>query len=662
MPEIIDRRISFNGGELSPWLDPRIDLAKYRSGCRQLQNMRPAIYGGAMRRPGTSYLGLAPTASGKVRLVPFVASVSTSYILEFSALKLRIWTTGATPALVGAPLVVVTPYLETELDGLQFAQQNDVLFIAHPDHAPRELARYSSTDWRIGALQVFWPATLEENITETTLNVSSFVSSPAAAWNIGTSYAVGARVSYSSKLWAAKEASLGVAPGTGSLAARQWVETDATPTTYTPSLGGVYAIGDTVIYSSKKWIALLANSHASPKYPGIDLAYWAETGESVGALVTLTASDSLFDSSDVGSKWVVIHKREDLKSELAGSASAGDYSPAIKVMGEWSAAVTAATGGTAGWETVYLVQRSLDNITWETRNVIVSGYGDVQKLITGFEKDPCFLRLELDSKVTGVPSSLKCYIEVGDPDSYEIYEITGYTSATVVTAMVLHGECGNYGATKYWHKPAWSTPQGFPRAVTLHQGRLFFGGTASKPTTFWGSAVDGYQDFRVAAEDDSAVSYTLNSDEASAVEWLVSQDQLVIGTASGEWVFGTKTGETTEKLRRNTSYGSLPVQARTIADALVFIQRSGRKMREFAWSFERDGYNSVDLSMLAEHVGDSLFLQMAIQRNPDPIVWVVTANGELLSLTYERSQKVAAWSRHTTDGDFESVAVIPGSG
>ena len=100
MPEIIDRRISFNGGELSPWLDPRIDLDKYRSGCRQLENMLPAIYGGAMRRPGTEYLGAAPSASGKVRLVPFVASVSTSYILEFSDLMLRIWTTGTTPALV----------------------------------------------------------------------------------------------------------------------------------------------------------------------------------------------------------------------------------------------------------------------------------------------------------------------------------------------------------------------------------------------------------------------------------------------------------------------------------------------------------------------------------------------------------------------------------
>lgn len=750
MPEIIDRRISFNGGELSPWLDPRIDLDKYRSGCRQLENMLPAVYGGALRRPGTAYLGAAPTASGKVRLVPFVASVSTTYILEFSALKLRIWTTGATPALVKylsagtaetttitvtsdsgmdqktiilydnnnasvgvwlddgstspAPaaalacatqlridvspamnttdvadliadaleahtdftaqnvanvatvtatrtgvrtngsnvdalvtvavtvqgvdpveagvLEIVTTYLEADLDQLQFCQQNDVLFIAHPDHPPKELARYSANDWRLGALQVFWPATLEENVSETTIDVAPITTTgegAATAWSSATSYTtLGGKVAHSSKTWALKTACVNVEPGSGALAERHWMETHgASPTT--------------------------------------DQCYGA------GQQVTLTATGATFASTDIGSKWVVVHKREEMKVVLLGSASVASLSAAVFALGEWSAAITASGTGSTDFEIIFLVQRSFDNINWETRNVLTSDYGSVQKLITGFEKDPCFLRLRMESKVS-VITGLKASIEVGDPASYAIYEIISHTSSTSVKALVYFPPWGLYTATRYWHPPAWSVTNGFPRAVTLHQGRLYFGGTAMKPTTFWGSAVDGYQDFRVAAEDDSAVAYTLNSDEASGVEWLVSQDSLVIGTASGEWVFGSKTGETTEKLRRNTSYGSLPVQARTIADALVFIQRSGRKVREFAWSFERDGYNSVDLSMLAEHVGDSVFLQMAIQRNPDPIIWVVTTAGELLALTYERSQKVAAWSRHTTDGFFESVAAIPGSG
>lgn len=632
MPEVIDRRISFNAGELSPWLDPRIDLDKYRSGCRKLENMLPAIYGGAMRRPGTEYLG-APASTGKPRLVPFVANVSATYILEFTNLSLRIWTTGATPALVGAPLVVTTPYLTADLNALQFAQKNDVLFISHPNHAPRELARYSETDWRLGDLQIFWPATLEENISTTTIAVTPITTNSelmppawsAAAYPNGTASAsypsaggIGQKVSYDGKYWALKSPCTNVQPGTGDLASRYWVET---------------------IWKD---------------------FYTADETYALGQVVTLTASTPLFVASDVGSKWVVGLKREYLKVIIEDTANIGDFSDPLKVLGEWSAAITTGTAGSAGWSMGFLIQRSLDNINWDTRNVIEGGYGAAQQLITGFESVPCFLRLKCVGKAYP-PGDMLAFITAGVPDDHSIYEITSFTSTTSVRALVYFPPWKYYNATKRWFKPAWSATHGYPRAVTLHQGRLFFGGTTKKPTTFWGSAVDGYQDFRVATEDDSALAYTLNSDESSGVEWLVSQESLLIGTASGEWVFGTRTGESVEKLRRNTSYGSLPVQARTIADAVVFIQSSGRNLREFAWSFERDGYNSVDLSMLAEHVGNSQFVQMAIQRNPDPIIWVLTAAGELLSLTYERSQKVAAWARHTTGGLFDSVAIVPGA-
>jgi hypothetical protein len=85
-------------------------------------------------------------------------------------------------------------------------------------------------------------------------------------------------------------------------------------------------------------------------------------------------------------------------------------------------------------------------------------------------------------------------------------------------------------------------------------------------------------------------------------------------------------------------------------------------LREFAWSFERDGYQANDLIMLSEHLGDAEFRQIAIQRNPENVVWVVTARGDLLSLTYERGQNVAGWARHVTRGLVESVAVVPGGG
>lgn len=44
---------------------------------------------------------------------------------------------------------VPTPYSEADLPYLRFAQSADVLFIVHPDYAPRELARYHDTVWEL---------------------------------------------------------------------------------------------------------------------------------------------------------------------------------------------------------------------------------------------------------------------------------------------------------------------------------------------------------------------------------------------------------------------------------------------------------------------------------------------------------------------------------
>jgi hypothetical protein len=91
MSEQIDRRISFNAGEISPWLDPRLDLEKYQMGCRQLQNIRPMIYGGALKRAGTQYVGRALNDSTAGRLIPWIGAEGQHYVIELSHLKVRIW-------------------------------------------------------------------------------------------------------------------------------------------------------------------------------------------------------------------------------------------------------------------------------------------------------------------------------------------------------------------------------------------------------------------------------------------------------------------------------------------------------------------------------------------------------------------------------------------
>ncbi|MEB8079907.1 hypothetical protein NGI08_14020 [Klebsiella michiganensis] len=50
---------------------------------------------------------------------------------------------------------------------------------------------------------------------------------------------------------------------------------------------------------------------------------------------------------------------------------------------------------------------------------------------------------------------------------------------------------------------------------------------------------------------------------------------------------------------------------------------------------------------------------MAYQQQPDAFVWLIRADGVLVTMGIDRAQDVVAWSRQITDGVFESVASIP---
>src|SRR5271166_4234159 len=85
---------SFNSGEWAPALYARVDLQKYHSGAATLLNFFVDYRGGATTRPGSRYI-LKAKSSAAVRLIPFQASFSVSYILEFGAGYIRFYNNGS---------------------------------------------------------------------------------------------------------------------------------------------------------------------------------------------------------------------------------------------------------------------------------------------------------------------------------------------------------------------------------------------------------------------------------------------------------------------------------------------------------------------------------------------------------------------------------------
>ena len=86
---------SFSAGEISPLLEGRTGLEKYKEGLADLTNMIVMPTGGTKRRPGTEYLGEVKTSSVKSRLIPFQFKSTDTYILEFGNEIMRVYRNGA---------------------------------------------------------------------------------------------------------------------------------------------------------------------------------------------------------------------------------------------------------------------------------------------------------------------------------------------------------------------------------------------------------------------------------------------------------------------------------------------------------------------------------------------------------------------------------------
>lgn len=145
------RQTNFSGGEFSPLLWGRTDLAKFGVGLRRCRNFFVSKQGAAISRPGTVVVNELKF-SGPVRMIPFVYSDTQAYVLEFGHQYIRFHANGGTIEVGGGPYEVVTPYLSTDVKYLRWAQTGDVVTLTHPSYAPMELRRLGHTSWSIAPI------------------------------------------------------------------------------------------------------------------------------------------------------------------------------------------------------------------------------------------------------------------------------------------------------------------------------------------------------------------------------------------------------------------------------------------------------------------------------------------------------------------------------
>jgi hypothetical protein len=699
---------SFNAGEVSPLIDARTSLEKYRSACRTLENFQILPYGGVIRRPGTEFLGpvKSPTASSAVRLIGFNFSTTTRYVLELGNLYMRFWS-GATGALIngggGSPFEVATPYAAADLRELQFVQINDIMYFAHASYPAYKLSRLADNNWTFAAVDWEYPPTVEidpeiqikanasKGVVTLTSNTSFFTAN-----DVGTQLALtfGKRVSFAEGAIAANGFS-GILPisaggkwtfqtsGTWSATITIFrknpetmndilstigapiVRSGTTATITVPNHG--YDAGDTVHLYATEIPVTRSGTTATAKFS----AHGFTTGNTItttgiapfavtGASVTRVDDDTFtFPVANSGATRGTIL----IPAPFAPTAAPFATSYTIQTVPNANTfTITVANSDNA---------RSLVNVSNVTRMETVRVYdADSNRNVVadGEEAYATELLVQVSNYVSN--SSARYLLETRDfteGGRVQISAVASGTSATGTVVSYLGLWAGERLATSA-RQTAFNARYGYARSVSMHEQRLCFGGTSSYPNTIWASETENFENFQIGTTAASAFQFTLAASEGNRINWLHSQTRLLIGTSGDEWAIGSadtaqSLSATNVEAKRQSSYGSKYMRAQIVNDVLLFIQRSGRKVRELVYELNKDGWVAPDLTLLAEHITAGEIVEIAYQQQPDAILWCVRGDGALLAMTYERDQKVVGWHRHLiADAEVESVATIYGNG
>lgn len=345
---------------------------------------------------------------------------------------------------------------------------------------------------------------------------------------------------------------------------------------------------------------------------------------------------------------------------IAAASTAG-----LRINGTWEVTTYGAWASTlylerqtaaGGWEFVRSWRANKD------RNVAVTGETDGDETLrlrivagtaseTSTDAAPRFVLEAADARTDGLVK----ITEVG-PLNADGLAVTA--TCDVVSALL------DTSATYVWTEGAWSDARGFPRTVTMHENRLWFGGSKAEPLRVWASVTGDIENFRRSSLDDASLSFTPTAGELNPIQWMASQGaDLVIGTQGDEWTIGgdgRPVTPTNVSFKRQSAYGSAAVPAILAGEVVAFVQRGGRRVRRIAARSDNTPWSTADMTTLADHVAQRGIVQLAYGSNPNAVLWAVTTDGKLLGLTLEVEQNVFGWHVHETDGLVESVAVIYG--
>lgn len=713
---------SFTGGEISPAMYGRIDdQTGYQVGLAKCENFVVLPQGPVQNRAGFEFVRATKYPDKKCALIPFIYNTDQTMVLEFGEKYIRFHTIGATLLNSdGTPYEVVTPYLAEDVADIHYVQSADVVTLVHPSYAPRELQRYSAADWRLTEIDFGKPldaptglsgtyacsaktdvvteamrsmytikyvvtavkdakvgANVEESPQSSAVSVTGNLFVDASKVSLSWNQVDGAQRYRVYKTYSGRYGFIGETEGTTFVDTNVDPDESVTPPRYIDPFyqqSGIQSVKVTnggSGYGTKMAVVGVEDTvsiHDWYEDKKGNVQHWYRTASipAQWAVSTYQCIDDYYTKDDMG--------------QLGPSKVTFDISASGGGTGA-RARFTFKTPEASGLGEIFkgpYYYVSTDCWSWLVNVELLSegtGYSSGASFTftppsSVFGKYSCTVKAMLAKAKPNVyvtdPTGYGALLEAELDDSGAISGIRvlspgqGYTNPTIV---IDGSQSGGSGATA---TVSVGLSGDYPGAVTYFQQRRVFAGSYSRPQFVWMTCPGTESDMHntLPAQDDNCLAVRASVAETSRIRHVVPLSNLMLLTASSEIRTTTSNDDTITPtsigFAPQTYYGAAAPQPLLVGRAAVFASQRGGHLRSLGYSYQKGGYDSDDLSIRAAHLFENkTVVSMALAKTPQPVIWCVTSDGELLGCTYLADQNVIAWHRHTTkNGTFEAVACV----
>lgn len=231
------------------------------------------------------------------------------------------------------------------------------------------------------------------------------------------------------------------------------------------------------------------------------------------------------------------------------------------------------------------------------------------------------------------------------------------TAATPLTFTI-----GNFATVDGTGAAIFTTADNYPRAITLHQGRLWVAGTNNDRDTIWSSDIGVYNTFGYntgTLTDDTGTKHTLAGDNDEIVGLVGTRDFLYIQTIGGGFYINGGSADAkityqnimSKKIHNVGGAVNLPLLL--VDESIFFVERSRKKLRLIDYSFQRDRFIPVDVTKQVDHFGDFQIDKIAFARGRVDRFYISTLDGPGLTFTYDEVTGTAAWARYEIGDEGE---------